>query len=277
MILPEDKNTPWAKDSENSGSGHTETQGISRSTADKIRGLQTSPMQKFSNSLVGAREQILKHGEFAIVDLPFTDEDRERFNELIVPGFSQWLYFGDAYGLPERLSECFETFTDDKNLTKLCADKLTEITRETIAASGKESAWVCVRSMGIDPDTKMRWHTDGRFYDSEEQQMKLAFCLCGKSTYFASLDKNQRKSFLEKEIAASEGDENAQDELNTIVPDEAVVVPEAGRQAGLFAVGSDKTVAVHSEPPFDEPRIFYSIVTGSHEQIEELRKRWDRN
>ncbi|MBM3231663.1 hypothetical protein FJZ28_05090 [Candidatus Peregrinibacteria bacterium] len=228
--------------------------------------------QPFSESLRRAYEQVAAQGEFALVDLPFSESEATVLRNLHVPGDTDWGHFGSIDDLHEKLAQYFERFTDDESLRGLCSTRITDIAREALSALGKDAAWVCIRSMEAAEGRPPRWHSDGKFFaraKSNEPQMKLAFCLCGESTHFAKLDAEGRTRF--NEIQRNSG---TQDQLNASVPTSSIVTPVTTLQGGLFAVGSDMA-AIHSEPPMTVPRIFVSIVPGTLAEVKELQQRWN--
>lgn len=224
----------------------------------------------FSQSLQHAYEQVLSQEPFALVDLPFSEEDRQLFETLQVPGDTDWNYFGSIDDLPVALQSHFQTFTNDASLQEFCANRIAAMTHDTLSICKKDAAWVCVRSMPGTDGRPLRWHTDGTFFTrsaSSEPQMKLAYCLCGESTYFADLPAEQYALFRRMQRT-----EKSQDVLNTLIPSSSMVIPATAQQGALFVVGSEYS-GVHSEPPMHVPRIFVSVVPGMAAEIEEWKTR----
>lgn len=164
--------------------------------------------------------------------------------------------------------------------------------KASLAASGKEAAWVTLRASVPNKEfDSPRWHTDGYFYAPYQgQQYKIAMVLKGPQTLFYPLADKDRKWFdavqrSTQPIYHKDGSIDKEATFQAMVKprqlladslDKKNIVSGAFGQGVIFAVGSDDVVAVHSEPPIQEERLFLSIVPGSPLQIQELQQRWKK-
>ena len=153
-----------------------------------------------------------------------------------------------------------------------------------------ESAWVMVRVTMPNHDFDVpRWHQDGHYVrpkdgtsEPEEKEHKLVFTVKGAPTRFAEITDAEKFKELSEESEKNharyrgrnrkkydEEDVKIRKQLESTVKETDPVEKE---QATIYLVG-DEDAKAHSEPPMDTPRIFMSVVTGSHEQIAEFKKR----
>jgi hypothetical protein len=110
---------------------------------------------------------------------------------------------------------------------------------------------------------------DGHYYSSpkEEIQYKFVLTLIGTSTLFYPIpqgDRELRRSFWKNMT-------NRQ-YIRELCRPEDVITPERGQ--GMFFMSANKyRASVHTEPPIDENRLFFSIVPCSEQQLIELREK----
>ncbi len=256
----------------------------------------------FEGSLSNARDTLMAQGGFATIPLPLTADEAKQLATLWVGRGGNWDYFGSPEKvLPHIEMIALEIGNPASVITALFAERVADIFQKTLNCFNTNAGWLCIRTFMPNKLGEPRWHTDGNFFSNPEQvgdkvQMKLAFCLQGRTTLFSMLSDADRAEFdsRERELSStyynsgkargSDDQKNVdlcearsnelQRQLNLIAVRGKVVAPVSGLEAGLFAVGESPNAALHSEPPFDVPRIFVSIVPGTISQIEELRKRW---
>lgn len=148
----------------------------------------------------------------------------------------------------------------------------------------KEASWVCVRtSLPSDEYDIPRWHTDHRYFKSEEPIYKLVFTIKELPTRFAE------KIDIEKYRQAGAGysrnyglnfqnnpEEFKKEDMRIrkeIIPTVKEIGPFSKEQAVIYLVGN-KDAKVHSVPKIDQPRIFMSVVVGSFDEINEWKERF---
>ncbi len=239
---------------------------------------------------------------FATVPLPITAEEATQLATLRVADNGNWDYFGSPKNVSHHIAMvALELGNPVSVASELFSDRVAEVFGRTLDCLRAPAGWLCIRGFMATDLAKPRWHTDGKFFLSanpgpDEVQMKLAFCVKGRTTLFATLSDTDRaeSDLIERESGAvndrlrqsSESFDRArvelhkaranelQEHMNSIALRGQVVAPVTALEAGLFAVGQSPKAALHSEPPFDLSRIFVSIVPGTVAQISELQKRW---
>jgi hypothetical protein len=111
-----------------------------------------------------------------------------------------------------------------------------------------------------------RWHVDGHYYKlTTPFQVKFATALKGNTTPFYDLPHEMRDEF--------NAHRNDCEYLNTLIDLKNSESPVLGCGA-FFIVGNKEYGAVHSEPKFDKPRLFFSILPGDEAEIKELYDNW---
>ena len=208
---------------------------------------------------------------FAFVDLGISKKDWEALQNLQISETTEYGRYTRLHLIPEELAEFLRTEVGSKNssLNRLAARIIHEIAEKVVKASGKETAWVCVRaSTPSDEYDLSRWHTDGSFYKPYgSAQLKFAGVLRGASTIFVDLI-DKKDEFHEIEGRKDLFDREKRVMFRDLIPSESIVHPNFG-QGAFFLVGSNQA-AIHSEPAFAESRLFFSVVPGTQAEIEEL-------
>ena len=146
-----------------------------------------------------------------------------------------------------------------------------KLVRQIVASFEAQTGWLSLRVTV--PSKKYnipRWHVDGHYYAPfVGDQHKAVVTLKGPHTLLVQVTDAQRKALLEQQrLDTADARLIKADMLKSSTTTTAS--PGFGT---LFITGSD-CAAFHSEPPLTEDRIFLSVVPGSEEQIEELRRRW---
>lgn len=169
---------------------------------------------------------------------------------------------------------------------------LNKIVYPYIKATNKEYLWFTIRiTSPSDLFDIPRWHTDGYFYnynyymENKLPQIKLAGTLFGRPTLFKIDNENMLKKYydiykkLYREFDYKNFDKIKDKENREIINNILIEYPSHSalkNQAGIFVVGLEDHSAVHSEPPHDTNRLFYSVVSGTKDEIKELASRWNK-
>ncbi len=193
----------------------------------------------------------------------------------------------DNFGALDQLLQGAQDFIhhlgNSSDQSKKVAEVLLDIAQQMIQISGHKVGWISIRA--YTPSSRFRiprWHTDGDFFmdDSRGTQTKLIINLKGDGTYFLKASDTFKKKFLdleEKLIRENTEMEEMRFQLSDLVnqnQEEVSIYELPVYEAAEFNVGQGVHSAIHSEPDFKQPRLFMSVVAGSPEQIESLRKRW---
>jgi hypothetical protein len=220
-----------------------------------------------SNSLKDLRKN--PYG-FVLLDVGITPQDLEDFNSIDIQ--KEWIYhqFGELETLEESIANFISTIGSNGSEKSLqMASRLKQITQEVIEVSGKNTAWICLRS--FTPTNRFdvpRWHVDGPYYNPaspEDLLFKFVVTLLGPSTLFYPLPLALRKT-TEKMI-------HNKQYMKNFCKEENIVSPKLGEGA-IFKGGQYTTLtALHSEPPIHENRLFFSIVPCWELQLSALKAR----
>ncbi len=158
--------------------------------------------------------------------------------------------------------------TNECELVKRVALRVTEVVRAIMVASGQETAWLCLRAFTpIDLYDLSRWHMDGYYFtptNKEDLMYKFAVTLRGASTLFYPVSQVERNKVWKKTIN--------REYMQAFCKQDQMVSPQQGE--GVFFIGgrTDQS-ALHSEPSIRENRLFFSIVPCNEKQIGELKKK----
>ena len=181
------------------------------------------------------------------------------------------------------------------NSNKISHNSLSQIIKKigkiVLEGYSKDDFWMNIR---FQPKNNLfdfpRWHCDGKYFKSTENQSKFVITLKGPTTLLIKPSFESINTYLqikqEEEYEIQKAKEEStfnNDKLMEIIntyrqkfadklKDYDVIQP-TNNQGVIFFAGNNENCAIHSEPPFTEPRIFISILTGTKEQINEWKSR----
>lgn len=149
----------------------------------------------------------------------------------------------------------------------------------------RTSTWISIRAFTPMDEYKMpRWHHDGgRFWTKigNENVYKFATALVGPGTLVAKLSPeeyltvyNETQDFYVRRRKTCKNHEEMMEfeknvmrpRLQQLIGNKYESVPS---NTGLVFLVDDLKAPIHSEPHTDRPRLFFSIMFGTDEQIEE--------
>ena len=127
-----------------------------------------------------------------------------------------------------------------------------------------------------------RWHCDGYYYENREKlQTKFVTVLKGNTTLILDTSKEEKehfhklKEYKDKDIQII--DDN--NDINKMEKRKKVSENIKGKQIAItnnqgiiFVAGDKDKCLIHSEPKFEDNRMFISILPGSKEDIESTEK-----
>lgn len=213
-------------------------------------------------------ESLNKDQPFTVVDLGLSDEERAQLERFQVESTEEYGRFGNLELLSSELPVFLrELGNNDEASIHTITTIITRTASSVAEASNKETAWVCVRAFTPDPQYEMpRWHCDGYYYAPYEGFVfKFAAALKGTQTLFYKVTEEMRtvfrlneqdREFLSRFLELTQAETAAQGE------------------GAFFIVGDQQTAAVHSEPSIREGRLFFSVLPGNKDEINELDQRW---
>lgn len=225
-------------------------------------------------SLPSVESAIRLDQSFVCFDLNLSRAEKAALRKLQVSETSSYDNF-DRHDVIETDARRFlESQGNGADLARQGAKTIAQSVQRIMAAMKAEAAWVTLRaSVPTDAYDTPRWHQDGYFYAPfEGDQRKAAVTLKGSGTLFKNMPDSLRDAFNKFRGLPPDMEVRKQvDALVGHIPTETVKPGEGA----FFVVGSPRG-AVHSEPPTHEQRLFLSVVPGSKDQIEELRRDWKR-
>ena len=202
---------------------------------------------------------------FSVFDLGVDLSDFEQIHIAAPLDYNQFGEFSKIEG--EVIDYLSRVGPNDLNVVKRAAAKIDRIVKMVMSSSGKQTAWICLRaSTATDRYDLPRWHMDGHYYrQSDSLQYKFATTLIGASTHFYPLSRELKE--LRRVIRIHTGNRKFTSELCQGGP---IFSPTVGE--GVFVLAGDRNVAaLHTEPPIHEPRLFFSIVPCSEEELKDLK------
>jgi hypothetical protein len=202
----------------------------------------------------------------------------------------------DYYGNLESLDfKNFFSKIGENNLknTKIIEKIIKKVTNKVLSSFDMDHFWITIRaSVPNNYFDIPRWHHDGTYFSNVDNQAKFAFVLKGPGTLFIkkskkvieSYNKIQDKFTKEKNEIVDiklrttlEFQRNINEKYRPIFAKELSkykIRQVKNNEGVIFWGGKDiNSKALHSEPKFDQPRLFISILPGSKEMITELENK----
>jgi hypothetical protein len=233
--------------------------------------VQTNP---FKNSLV-------------VCDLSLSQEECDALSTLQIQQDKTFSFFGSIEDLdPTKIEEFLREVSGGEQAgSSIVSQLVSMLANNAVQLVGNDSAWVDLRA-GSDPEPYFdipRWHQDGTFFSPSPQEgyYKFATALKGATTRFARIRDLDRYKILQAEygrIVERLFGLDQKGEANTVRLELDSVVEEIDTKElrGAFFLVANENACAHSEPIIDEPRLFMSVLPGTLDQIESLRKRWQK-
>lgn len=229
-----------------------------------------------------SKEINLTNQSFTIVTLKLAQKDLQILDEIIInPKQLDFMGHYQSKLLKKKVVKFFVSVGNRKNISvKLWKLIKRNIVNSFLKAMSKNYMWLKIQLSIPNDNYKIpRWHTDGKFYNISNKnnsiQVKLVCTLIGPSTLFKCIDNQTRKNFESSKKNLSEKsdmDLERRSLLDKILFNSKTVQP-SNQSIVIFIVGSDNA-AIHSEPYMNSPRLFISVLSGSHSEISELATNW---
>lgn len=207
--------------------------------------------------------------------LGLTPQEQHLLSGIKVDDTASYNNFGDVNSVEVDAAGFFTQLGNAPDIAKQQAAVTAKMVKQTIAATGAETAWITIR---VQQPTKEydagRWHTDGYFYPPHSgNQYKAVIALKGAGTLLNVPSDEQRALFMQAQRTANDTTK-AQSSIITLLDPQRTESTPAG-MGTMFIAGSEHA-AIHSEPPIHSERVFISILPGTAQQIDTLRQNWNK-
>ena len=238
----------------------------------------------FQNKLA----QLSVEKTFDFFDLNLSPQDIEIVQSIIIDEANSFgkhetialNHYGDLDGYVEKVADFLKKFGNSSEDSLAAAQVVYKIIDNCLTLSDFPEAWIAIRVFKKNKTYhEVRWHIDESLYKTDcKYSYKLTCVLKGASTLLCDVSDETRTEFFKIQANKSQQRQyhttkSVRSRLADLLQGHTTYQAEFG-QAIMFIMG-DKTIgAIHSEPAINEPRIFISIVPGSHDQIQELYNRW---
>lgn len=206
--------------------------------------------------------------ELSLVDVELTNEEKNLISKIVINrNYGQLSFCGSS--VEQLRFKIIEKMQRVGNNSKQISEAVANISLRHVmwmcAEHEADSFWLAMRvTPAISEYDVPRWHRDGFYFPSSKKVYKLVHTLVGAPTRFAKIVDLEKFTKLEsRQIRGDESIELRKD-IDTAV--EEIFPTPSSQQAVQFLVGHDDAV-IHSEPTLKSPRLFYSIVVGSKQQI----------
>lgn len=244
---------------------------------------QTSQLPPYYDELYELLES-----SYVFVDLGLSEQDMSVLDQIEISDMDDYNRYGNVHLMKEEIPDFLRDMgNSDSALIAQTTQIIEKIVKNVITASGKETAWVCLRASTPHHFFDIpRWHTDGPYCTPHFMpQFKFATALRGNGTLFYPLTEDSRTAYRDFMRDFMEKGKNSGKDFLTLSeesrvplskmfdPANAHTIPKG--YGAFFVVAHDAHAALHSEPKFDKPRLFMSIVPGNKCEIRQLDNAWN--
>ncbi len=239
---------------------------------------------EFQNQLA----QLSAEKTFDFFDLNLSPQDIEIVQSIVIDEANSFdkhetialNYYGNLDGYLQKVTDFLKKFGNSQEDSLAAAQVMYKIIENCLTLSDCPEAWIAIRVFKKNKTYhEVRWHIDESLYKTDSKySYKLTCVLKGASTLLCDVSDETRTEFFKIQANKSQQRQyhttkSVRSRLADLLQSHTTYQAEFGQ--GIMFIMGDKTIgAIHSEPAIDEPRIFISIVPGSHDQIQELYNRW---
>lgn len=225
-------------------------------------------------------QRFLAKNRLISIDLQLTPIERESIQNLVISeniGDFEYRGSADDLNLPSVLGTYLKRIGDNseevvRNVTSLM------VRFAEGSARFFDTKLIWIESRSFTPNNYFetpRWHTDAKFFNPYEPY-KTVVALKGRQTRFGVTtdpDRFIELSALEnKEKHGSEEDLKIREQLDEITIEIGTPHEENG---AVFLVGGNNAI-IHTEPRIDTQRLFFSVIAGPKEEMDEWYNRMDK-
>lgn len=232
-------------------------------------------------SYFSAKQKRRQITSYVLHNLEYSEEEKKAINDLKITKSDTFSYYGtfdqdSLTGFVPFLQEIGDNTEHTIITIKNIIQKLSFKSRSDMIGglqSQRDHVWITIRiRLRNDDFNIVRWHFDGF-----QNQSKYATVLKGPGTLLIDDgDTDSKNTFFESFTKYSK-DRNTleyRNELATILSN-AKIVQLSNDQAVAFKTEGGKNdikhACIHSEPPMNESRVFFSIMWGTKEEIDRIK------
>ena len=209
---------------------------------------------------------------FTLADMSLKQEDLNFFDLIDIRLDRDYNQVGELEELEYKLRIFFLEIGDNsEELREAVSSRILKIVDQIMKVSGRESAWVSLRSFVPKVTSKILiWHYDGGFYSPigfDTLVYRFVITLKGAPTVFYLAARDDR--ILRQKLSINMSKSHY---LNKICDPSLIFIPKRG-EGVFFITQNQSSSALHAIPFIQEPRIFLSIIPCNLEELAELKPR----
>lgn len=228
--------------------------------------------------------------DFKLFNINYTEKEQDCIDKIKINKSQVYSYFGSI----NKIQDINIFLSKIGNNTKEEIDKLEKIIlkllKKVLDGYQTEYFWMDIRvTTPLKEYYIPRWHQDGPFFGNDIITSKFATVLKGPGTLLIKSTKKVSNIYNTVQDASREEmrKTNNQDDQIKIhykyrpiyadkLKNEKIIQVKNNQGLIFYANSGGIDGAIHSEPNFDDNRIFISILPGTKDNIESLKKRWNR-
>jgi hypothetical protein len=234
-----------------------------------------------------------------LLKLNYNEKEKESFKEFTIRKADEFEYFGKISDLDtKKIKNILDNQGENKN-TDTMTKAISKLSKKIVKLYGLNHVWISLRiQMPSELYNIPRWHQDGKYFTNLERKQELmenkldnktkeeideyiygtrvntkfVTTLKGPGTlYIPDTTPKQVEKYYS--IPFEAGDKYRK-KIANIFKNNKVKQVKVGQ--GLIFIAGEKNATMHSEPAFSEPRMFLSILPCNKEELNNLKKRWNK-
>ncbi len=226
------------------------------------------------------KKYLKKNKSYEIFDINYTKEERYCIDNFIITKYGTYASYNTINNLGEFIKNIGNNKKEDIDIMMNIIKKLLF---NILSGYKTDSYYIVIRIQGKNPLYNIpRWHCDGYYYENKNKlQTKFVTVLRGNTTLILDMTKEEKehfhklKEYKDKDIKIVDDldDPNRAEKRKIIAENiKGKQIHITNNQGIIFVAGDKDKCLVHSEPKFEDSRIFISILPGSKEDIESTEK-----
>jgi hypothetical protein len=215
-----------------------------------------------------------------IVPIEYTVPQIHAIQRLNITKTSHINYCGYTHSLDmDRIIEWFKSIgSNSEEDCVICSRLISDIVQ--MVCGQADSCLLTIRSsVASDFFTVPRFHRDGKYYTIGPNQIQRKFILTikGPGTLLSEPNEQITNSFFDVFYnPIDQMDENKRKQMAEILGPENIFQLTNNQGAWIITYQTNENIdraTIHSEPNITQPRLFFSVLPGTNEQIESIRSK----
>ena len=224
-------------------------------------------------NIINIQQYIESKNSFEIFDINYTDEEKDCIKNFNIENFGNY----NSYNTIDNLEGFIKNIgTNNEDDIKIIIKIINKLLKNILGGYNTNFYWISIRIHSKDDFFDIpRWHCDGYYFSNRNiLQSKFITTLKGPTTLILKTSPEEKEHFLKLDPYVDQFDKNKRKYISENIKGTKIKI--TNNQGLIFAAGDKDKCLIHSEPKFDDNRIFISILPGNKSDIDELSERTNK-